>query len=123
MDLENFYQKLLEVLQHSTLHQGTWQMLETQPAWDSNWTWDSFIAFAWENEPAPCLVGVVNYSAIQSQCYLRLPCEDLPGKLVNLIDLFSGQVYERSGDDLLNAGLYLDLPAWSYHLFEVRISG
>jgi hypothetical protein len=123
LDLEDFYQKLLEVLQHPTLHQGTWQILETQPAWDSNWTWDCFMAFAWENEPAPCLVGVVNYSAIQSQCYLRLPCEDLPGKLVNLVDLFSGQVYERAGDDLLNAGLYLELPAWGYHLFEVRISG
>ena len=27
---------------------GQWQLLECAPAWDGNWTWDGFIAFAWQ---------------------------------------------------------------------------
>ena len=29
------------------------------------------------------------------------------------------QVYERDGGDVRARGLYLDLPAWGYHVFEV----
>jgi hypothetical protein len=28
--------------------------------------------------------------------------------------------YRREGDDLLARGLYLDMPAWGYHVFEVQ---
>jgi hypothetical protein len=31
----------------------------------------------------------------------------------------SPAVYDRSGDDLTTRGLYLDLPAWGYHAFEL----
>ena len=31
----------------------------------------------------------------------------------------SSAVYDRDGDDLLARGLYLDMPAWGYHVFEV----
>ena len=27
--------------------------------------------------------------------------------------------YEREGDELISRGLYLDMPAWGYHVFEV----
>ena len=26
--------------------------------------------------------------------------------------------YDRDGSDLLSRGLYLDMPPWSYHVFE-----
>jgi hypothetical protein len=29
--------------------------------------------------------------------------------------------YDYNGDDLLSRGLYLDVPAWGYHVFEVSI--
>ena len=28
-------------------------------------------------------------------------------------------IYERDGDELAGSGLYLDLPAWGYHVFDV----
>jgi hypothetical protein len=31
--------------------------------------------------------------------------------------------YERDGNDLDRRGLYLDLPAWGYHVFEVTARG
>ena len=27
--------------------------------------------------------------------------------------------YDRDGSDLVSRGLYLDLPPWGYHVFEV----
>ena len=30
--------------------------------------------------------------------------------------------YDRDGNDLVSRGLYLDLPPWGYHVFEVTTS-
>jgi hypothetical protein len=32
----------------------------------------------------------------------------------------SPAVYDRNGDDLLLPGLYLDMPPWGYHVFDVN---
>ena len=45
--------------------------------------------------------------------------KDLAGHAVRLRDLMSPASYERGGSGLLSRGLYLDLPAWSYHVFDV----
>jgi hypothetical protein len=44
----------------------------------------------------------------------------LRGGKVMLQDLMSDAGYEREGDDLLNRGLYLDLPAWGFHVFACQ---
>ena len=62
---------------------------------------------------------VVNYAANQSQCCVKLPFSDIAGKQTRLRDLMSSAVYERSGDDMVIRGLYLDVPAWAYHVFDV----
>jgi len=61
----------------------------------------------------------VNYAANQSQCYVRLPFPELGGHTVLLKDLMGSASYDREGSDLASRGLYLDLPPWGYHLFEV----
>ena len=57
-------------------------MLECVPAWDGNWTWDSFLAFAWQGRAGERLLVTVNYAGNQSQCYVRLPFPDLAGRSV-----------------------------------------
>jgi hypothetical protein len=49
---------------------GTRQMLECVPAWDSNWTHDCFLVFAWQGGER--LIVAVNYASNQSQCHVRL---------------------------------------------------
>jgi hypothetical protein len=66
---------------------------------------------------------VVNYSGHSSQSYVGLPWNDLPGQAWRLSDRLRPAVYERSGEDLKERGLYLDLPAWGYHAFEVEPAG
>jgi glycosidase len=119
-DLQRFYHQLLEGLRLGAVRDGAWQLLDCQPAWEDNWTWDCFIAFAWQGSGGERFLIVVNYSPTQAQCYLRLPFSEMRGKTYRLQDRLSEAVYERDGDNLLEGGLYLDLWPWGYHLFELR---
>jgi hypothetical protein len=117
--IEAFYLRLLELLRQDIVRNGEWRLLECTPAWEGNPTWDSFIAFAWRGAGSRCWLVTVNYAQHQSQCYLRLPFPEWGKASLHLNDLLSPASYARDGDDLLQRGLYLDLPAWGYHVFEV----
>jgi glycosidase len=76
-DLAKSYERLLGVLRRPAVRRGQWRLLEGVPAWEGNWTWDCFLAFAWDAPGEDRLLVVVNYAANQSQCYMRLPFTDL----------------------------------------------
>ncbi len=117
--LKDFYDRLLAVLRQSVVREGQWQLLECVPAWADNWTWDCFVAFAWQATDGGRLLVAVNYSSYQSQCYVRLPFADLaPGKW-RLADLMGDAVYEREGNDLQARGLYLDEHPWSASILSL----
>ena len=118
-DLESFYTRLFACMRRVEAREGDWRLLERQAAWDGNPTWDRVIVFSWETSEQRLLVAV-NYGATQSQCYVRLPWSDIDGRAVVFRDLMSPRVrYKRHGADLWRRGLYLDLPAWGSHVFEV----
>jgi glycosidase len=118
--LVQFYQRLLAVLRRPVVRNGQWQLLESLPAWEGNWTSDCFLSFAWQGPGAERLLVVVNFAPNQSQCYLRLPFPDLATRPWRLNDLISGATFERDGNDLRSRGLYLDLHPWQYHVFELH---
>jgi hypothetical protein len=117
--LAGFYDRLLSALKRATVRDGQWQLVECVPAWGGNWTWDGFLAFAWQGAGAERLLVTVNYAANQSQCYVRLPYGDLAGRTVRFNDLMSDARYDRAGSELVSTGLYLDLAPWGYHVFDV----
>ncbi len=80
---------------------------------------DQFLAFSWEPGPGPRLLAAVHFGSTRGQCYVEAPFPELRGKQVVLRDLLSTAQYERAGDELVSQGLYLDMAAWGYHLFEV----
>ena len=43
----------------------------------------------------------------------------LRGRAWRLRDLLGPAVYERQGTEMANDGLFLDMPAWGYHVFEL----
>jgi hypothetical protein len=118
--LQQFYDRLLSVLRAPALREGRWQLLECVPAWDGNWTWDGFLAFAWQGPGGERLLVTVNYAANQGQCYVRLPFTDLAGRSVRYNDLMGPASYDRTGNDVVSRGLYLDLPPWGFHVFEMK---
>ena len=117
--LKQFYERLIDVLRRPAVRQGQWQLLECVPAWNGNASSDAFIAFTWQHSGGARLLVVVNYASHPSQCCLRLPFPDLGGRLWLLHDLLGNTAYEREGDDLLSRGLYLDVPPWHCHVFEM----
>jgi hypothetical protein len=117
--LHDFYMCLLETINRPVVREGSWRLLQCETAWRDNWTSDCFICFAWQNGDDEKLLVVVNYAPNRSQCYVRVPFNDLGGKSVLLQDLMSSVTYERNGSDLVSRGLYLDMPAWGYHVFRI----
>jgi hypothetical protein len=119
VELQQFYAHLLDVLRHTLVRSGQWQLLECVPAWDGNGSSDAFIAFVWQNPAGEPLLVAVNYAPHQSQCHVHLPFSNLGGQL-RFRDLLSTASYERDGNELQSRGLYLDLAPWQYHVFEMK---
>lgn len=117
--IEEFYKDLVACLKDSVFREGHWRMLECWHAWDGNPTHEDFLVFSWTGLGDLRRVVTVNYSGHQSQCYAMLPWGDLFGKTIRLRDRLGPDVYDRDGDELAARGLYLDLPPWGYHVFEV----
>jgi hypothetical protein len=119
--VQRFYDRLRSVLGCAAVRDGQWQLLECVPAWDSNWTHDGFLAWTWQGAEAERLLVAVNYAPHQGQCYVRMPFADLSGRTIRFDDLMSGAQYDRGGSDVVSSGLYVDLPPWGYHVFDVTV--
>ena len=118
--LKESYETLLAVLRRPVVRSGEWRLLECIPAWEGNWTFDCFTAFAWQGPDGERLLVTVNYAPNRSQCYVRLPFADLGNGLWRLKDLLGGAGYDREGNDLQSRGLYLDVPSWNAAAFSLQ---
>lgn len=118
--VRDFYERLLAVLRRPSVRNGGWRLLDCMPAWQGNWTWDCFLGFAWQGTDGERLLVAVNFASNQSQCFVRLPFDDLGGEQWRLQDVMGDAVYVRGGDDLQARGLYLDLAPWRAHVFLMR---
>ncbi len=119
--LHEFYDHLLAVLRQPIFRDGTWSLLECVAAWEGNWTSDCFVVWSWECDDGERRVVAVNYAGNRSQCYVRLPISEIAGHTVRLKDLMGQASFERDGQELFSRGLYLDLPASGYCVFEMAI--
>jgi hypothetical protein len=118
--LAQLYRRLLAAMHHPALRDGHWSLLECRAAWEGNASDEQFIAWCWEAAGDRWLCAAANYAPQPGQCFVRLPWSALEGRRWRLRDLLGEACYDREGDDLLQRGLYLDLPAWGHHLFELQ---
>jgi hypothetical protein len=114
-----FYMRLLELLRRLVVRQGDWRLLQCTRAWNGNGSSEAIVAFAWQDLGDNRLLVCVNYADHPSQCYVQLPFAGLAGGRWQLRDLLGTAQYDRDGDDLQSHGLYLDVPPWQCHVFEM----
>ena len=115
-NVQEFYRKLLKVLSDEDFKQGKWQLCE-RTGWPDNQTHLNLVAWHVHSERKRHLI-VVNLSKDRSQATIRLSLQDLAGKQWRMTDVISGSTYERQGDELRDAGLYVDLDPWGFHLLK-----
>jgi len=113
-DLLGFYHTLLKAASLPGMRNGTWQICE-RTGWPDNASYQNLVAWCWLSAGEHHLI-VVNLSGASAQGHVQLPWDDLRGKSWQMTDLFTGQLYERSGAEMCNPGIYVDLPPWGYHV-------
>jgi hypothetical protein len=113
-DLQAFYRTLLKDASLGELRNGIWQLCE-RTGWPDNPSYQSLVAWCWRSTREHHLI-VVNLSDSGAQGLVRLPWDELKARAWQVTDLFTGQMYERSGDEMCNPGLYVDLPPWGFHI-------
>jgi hypothetical protein len=116
LDLQAFYRRLLAAMNTDTLRSGEWRLCEGR-GWPDNQTFLNLVAWCWRRAREKYLV-VVNLSGARSQGQVKVPWDELKDISCRLTDLFTGAVYERKGEEMLDSGLYVDLEAWGFHFLK-----
>ncbi len=116
-DLMEFYNRLLKAVNHDVFRNGQWRLCE-RSGWPDNQSFLNTIAWCWTKDDESRLI-VVNFSDRTSQAHVQVPWDELTGELWRLVDVLSGETYDRSGDDMRDNGLYVDLGPWKYHFFRL----
>ena len=117
-ELRAFYERLLRTVGESGLHDGDWRLCECS-GWPDNPSYRSLVSWCWSDGSRRHLV-VVNLSDAPAQARVRLPWgDDLRGRNWSLADRLNDTMFERDGDELADAGLYVGLDAWDSHLLAL----
>ena len=119
-DLVTFYRHLLQEVNRDVFRSGEWRLCE-RSGWSDNQSCQNILAWCWVKEDVRYLI-VMNYCDGTAQAHVQVPWDELRGKTWRLNDVLAGEIYDRSGDEMRDAGLYVDLGPWQCHLFQVCAS-
>jgi hypothetical protein len=117
-DLVAFYGHLLQEVNREVFRNGEWRLCEMS-GWPDNQSYQNILAWWCVKEEEHYLI-VVNYSDGAAQARVHGPWHELRGETWRLDDVLSGNIYDRNGDELREAGLYVDLGPWQCHLFQLQ---
>jgi len=116
LDLQVFYGKMLRAINGSVFREGEWRLAELT-GWPDNASYTNLVAWCWRKGDERRLI-VVNLSDQSSQGHIRPPWGDLAGGAWRLTDVLSRDIYERTGDEMCEPGLYVALDVWGFHFLR-----
>ena len=117
-DLAAFYRRLLKEINRDVFRNGEWRLCE-RSGWPDNQSCQNLLTWCWVKDDERYLI-VINFRHEAAQARVHVPWDELRGKQWRLNDVLSGESYDRSGDEMRDAGLYVDLGPWNCHLFQMR---
>lgn len=115
-ELESFYRKLLSAIDSDLFHAGEWRLCEPY-GWSDNASFQNILAWSWQFGNQRALI-VVNLANQRSQALVRLAWDDLGGRVWRLSDTLNGDLFLRDGNQLSQAGLYVDLDGYRFHFLN-----
>ena len=118
-DLQQFYRRLLKAIDRPVFRGGGWSLCERH-GWPDNSSYLNLVAWRWAQDGERYLI-VVNLSDSKADAQIDVPWTEGAGRTWVLSDLLSDAVYERSGSEMLSPGLYVELEAWGYNVFQCRV--
>lgn len=117
-ELQVFYHRLLKAIDTETLRDGQWRLCE-RSGWPDNQSCLNILAWCWVKDDERYLI-VVHLGDGTAQALVQVPWDDLRGKTWRLSDVLSGKTFDRSGDELRDGGLYVDLEPWGFHFLRLH---
>lgn len=116
--LQQFYRELLDCVRSAALRGGNWKLCESE-GWSDNQSCRNIVSWCWETDGRRYLIAV-NLSGWKSEARIRTPWSDLRGQRLRLDDLLSGTSYSpRSGSEISDQGLYVELEPWKFHFLQI----
>jgi glycosidase len=115
-ELQTFYQKLLAAIHSPIFHDRAWEFCACS-GWPDNQSCQNLVAWSWVKDNDRRLI-VVNFSEGAVQARVHVPWAEVRGATWRLTDVFSGRSYDHGGDEMVAAGLYIELEAWSFYFFQ-----
>jgi len=119
--LQAFYDKLLAAISAPIFRDGEWKLCE-RSGWPNNQSCQNLVAWSWVNDDDRRLIAV-NLSDCAVQARVQAPWEEVRGATWRLTDALSDESYDRNGDEMAAAGLYVELQPWSYCFFQYHLAG
>jgi hypothetical protein len=113
--LHDFHKKLLAAIDVPVFRDGYWALCE-RTGWPDNPSYENLVAWCWIKGKDRALI-VINLSDKSAQGQIQIAWDELRGRTWRLFDVLSDQIYERSGDEMHDPGLYVELKPWNYHFF------
>lgn len=116
-DLAAFYGRLLKEINRDVFRNGEWRLCE-RSGWPDNQSFLNILAWCWVKDDERYLI-VVNFSDGTSQARVHVQWDELRGKTWRLNDVLSDEIYDRRGNEMRDAGLYVDLKPWQCHFLQM----
>lgn len=117
-DLGAFYDAVLQATGGRLFRDGAWSLCDRN-GWPDNQSYRQLLTWCWKRDDERALI-VVNYGAATAQGLVQLPWDDLRDRQWRLDDVLGGGSYERSGHEMRDAGLFVELGPWQSHAFRVH---
>ena len=110
--LQVFYHWLLDAINAPVFRDGQWALCK-RTGWPDNSSYQNLVAWTWVKDNDRHLI-IVNLSDSAAQAHVQVPWEVLREKTWRLVDVLSGQTYERNGDEMR------ELKPWNCYFFRLH---
>jgi glycosidase len=114
--IKEFYRNLFSITKADVFRNGNWKLLEARPVADSDHSYENLLAWEWRLDNALRVV-IVNYNNSTSRCRLRFKVKSESDEII-LSDLINHTHYKRSGKEISEKGLFVELKSYNSHIFS-----